>query len=1081
LLRVLGAGGMGVVFQAEDPQLQRLVALKAILPNQGASESARERFLREARAAAAIKHDHIVTIYQVGEDGGTPFLAMEFLEGESLEDRLRREGRLPVAEVLRIGREVAEGLAAAHERDLIHRDIKPANIWLESPTPLAPAGRGRKGGRAKILDFGLARAMGTASHLTQEGTIVGTPAYMAPEQTTKQRVDARCDLFSLGCVLYRAATGKMPFEGADLISLVMAVATAEPKPPRDLNPELPSAVCDLIGQLLAKLPAERPASARAVVQAIQAIEQDQTEVLQPGRLPGAQGHAPAGPRSRRRLWLAAVAAVLLGAVGTAALHHFAEESDEDGGPPPAGSGEARRAGGMKTGARPGSTDPGERREPLSVGALVTAPAPLPKVQSWTIETRGQRGLAGPVAFNPKTGQLACGGSDGTIRIIDPVSRRLLQALLGHSGPVTCLAWSPDGQTLASGGGEWLVRLWEGRTGPKKLRILPGHTGLVRSISWSPDGKRLATASDNQTVRVWRADTGKMLFPPLGHPGTVTTVAWSPAGKLLASVAEVPAGRLRLWDADTGKPVGEPRPAKVISWSPDGKTLVIGDGKELLLLDTSSGQVSAFVNDAPVLSAAWSPDGKWIASSGEDGALKAWDASSRQLSQSWRAGPATHLAWSPDSKTVALGGGPRLQVWNVSANKLLHDFPRLQVPGVAAALAPGGKVLACGHEDGTVRLWDLASGQLRRTLDWPGRKDVRDRRIVALAWASDRILAGGGEDGLVQVWDGEGTPGPSRSFNGPVLALQWSPDGKTLACLVFPNSRRRGGTLQLWKPGVGPPAVLTLAGDGPIRHLSWSPDGKTVASGSAGPFHVVRLWDAGTGQLRTFKAPPGMVFPVAFAPDGQTLASGGRDGTVRLWQVKTGQLLHTLRGHTNAVSLLAWSPDGKILASGSPDRTVRLWQTETGAFLHTVKGHARRILGITWSPDGKRLVTWSGGRLHLTNAVTGKHLHFLLSRSFSPLNVAWSPDGRTVISSHRNGKTELWEVGRGRLRCTLIALQGKRGVAITPDGHYCGTPGIERELVYVVQTAAGQETLEPQEFARRYRWKNDPKRVGLNVK
>src|SRR5438445_265704 len=161
---------MGVVYEAEDPQLKRLVALKAMLPGLGASSSARKRFLREAQSAAANKHDHIVSIYQVGEERGVPFLAMEFLLGEPLDERLKREKKLPVSEVLRIGAEMAEGLAAAHEAGLIHRDIKPANVWLEG-----------KKARVKILDFGLARATAEQQHLTQSGAIIGTPAYMAPE------------------------------------------------------------------------------------------------------------------------------------------------------------------------------------------------------------------------------------------------------------------------------------------------------------------------------------------------------------------------------------------------------------------------------------------------------------------------------------------------------------------------------------------------------------------------------------------------------------------------------------------------------------------------------------------------------------------------------------------------------------------------------------------------------------------------------------------------------------------------------------------------------------------------------------
>jgi serine/threonine protein kinase len=261
VLKLLGVGGMGAVFLAEDGQLGRRVALKVMLPTLAVNPSARQRFLREARAAAAVEHDHVVAIHQVGEERGMPFLAMALLRGESLEERARREGRLPVSEVLRIGREVARGLAAAHEQGLIHRDIKPANVWLEAP-----------GGRVKILDFGLARGAGDTARLTQQGTILGTPSYMAPEQLDGLAVDARADLFSLGVVLYYLATGVLPFTGRDTVSTLMAVSTKEARPPRQLNPDLPPALEALILRLLAKSADGRPPSARAVVEAIAAIE-----------------------------------------------------------------------------------------------------------------------------------------------------------------------------------------------------------------------------------------------------------------------------------------------------------------------------------------------------------------------------------------------------------------------------------------------------------------------------------------------------------------------------------------------------------------------------------------------------------------------------------------------------------------------------------------------------------------------------------------------------------------------------------------------------------------------------------------
>jgi serine/threonine protein kinase len=271
ILKVLGAGGMGVVFQAEDAALKRNVALKAMLPSLAADKSARQRFVREAQAAAAVEHDHIVPIYQVGEDHGVPFLAMPLLKGESLHDRLQREPVLPVAEVVRIGREAAEGLAAAHAHGLVHRDIKPANLWLEGDA-----------GRVKILDFGLAKAATDAAHLTQLGAVVGTPAYMAPEQGGGQAPDPRSDLFSLGCVLYQACTGRRPFQGADVLATLAALAMHQPPAPHAVRPEVPRALSDLVMHLLAKKPADRPASAQAVAELLERIACE-----------------PAGPRRRR--------------------------------------------------------------------------------------------------------------------------------------------------------------------------------------------------------------------------------------------------------------------------------------------------------------------------------------------------------------------------------------------------------------------------------------------------------------------------------------------------------------------------------------------------------------------------------------------------------------------------------------------------------------------------------------------------------------------------------------------------------------------------------------------------------------
>jgi serine/threonine protein kinase len=272
LLKKLGAGGMGIVFLAEDALLHRKVALKMMLPQFVAKPGAKERFLREARAAASIEHDHIVPIFQVGEDNGTPFLAMQFLKGEPLDACLAREGRLPVAEALRIARGMAEGLAAAHANNLIHRDIKPSNVWLEARTDGINVGSPAPS-RVRLLDFGLARTVDDTSQLTQAGQIIGTPAFMAPEQARGDQVDGRADLFSLGCVLYGMLTGQAPFRGTNTLSLLTALVLETPQTPTVVNFDIPKEVSDLTMRLLSKDLADRPESAAAVATAIVALQE----------------------------------------------------------------------------------------------------------------------------------------------------------------------------------------------------------------------------------------------------------------------------------------------------------------------------------------------------------------------------------------------------------------------------------------------------------------------------------------------------------------------------------------------------------------------------------------------------------------------------------------------------------------------------------------------------------------------------------------------------------------------------------------------------------------------------------------
>lgn len=258
IIKKLGQGGMGAVYLALNTRLNRKLALKIMLPRYAANAAAKERFLREAQTSAQLSHDHIVTVYDADERGGMPFIAMQFLQGYPLDLYLRKKGNPSIPQILHIAKDTAIGLAAAHRVGLVHRDIKPANLWLEAPK-----------GRVKIVDFGLAKPVDADTELTKTGAVVGTPAYMSPEQARGLKVDHRTDLFSLGAVLYRLCTGRIPFDGPNTMAVLMALASEEPAPVAQLNPQVTEPLATLIHQLLAKNPNQRPQSADEVAQRIQ--------------------------------------------------------------------------------------------------------------------------------------------------------------------------------------------------------------------------------------------------------------------------------------------------------------------------------------------------------------------------------------------------------------------------------------------------------------------------------------------------------------------------------------------------------------------------------------------------------------------------------------------------------------------------------------------------------------------------------------------------------------------------------------------------------------------------------------------
>jgi len=607
---------------------------------------------------ASVKHEHVVTIYQVGEDRGVPFLAMELLEGETLDDRLRREGRLPVAEAVRIGREIAEGLDAVHGRGLLHRDVKPANVWLEGTR-----------GRVKILDFGLARG-GDDATLTREGAIVGTPAFMAPEQINAEPLDARCDLFSLGCILYRMLTGSVPFKGKDVLSTLKAVATEDPPPVRTLEPRAPPALDALVRRLLSKGREGRPASARAVADELKAIERGAASVP-----------------SRRR-WPALVAAALLvalAAVGAVVVSKMKPPHGKDV------TVEPEDARSPLDRLKPESIPEAELRA-AGGGDAKDAPEHL-------VAVFGKSDPNGPmthrVAFTADGGTLmavqGASGTTQTLRQWDLASGEERPAL-GLGKDRTVIAFSGDGKTAALRDRK-SIRVLELPEGKEKHAFPTGDDPPI-GLVLDEKGTTLAGVLRGGTLHRWDLESSKEI-------GAATKLGDLELGKRLAAVALSPDG------TKVAARLGPAVKASVKVW--DVKT---------------GGEVETIANLHQVNALAFSPDSRYLALGGRLFAAGVWDTSRWKKQRDFFKARTTvrALAFSPDSKWLAVAGhvgdeenekGGILYVSNVSTGKevLSPSLATRVCPDVA--FSPDGRHLAVANDDGTVYVFRLPTAREER--------------------------------------------------------------------------------------------------------------------------------------------------------------------------------------------------------------------------------------------------------------------------------------------------------------------------------------------------------------------------------
>lgn len=611
VMRVLGRGGMGVVLEAFDTRLHRNVALKVLDPELLGDEVAHHRFCREARAAASITHENVVAVHQVeeGEDG-LPYLVMQVIAGESLEQRLAREKKLPFREVIRIAMEAAQGLAAAHAHGLTHRDIKPGNIMLESPN-----------GHVKLTDFGLARAAEDVK-LTNTGYVSGTPLYMAPEQAMGEKADHRSDLFSLGAIMYEMCTGQPPFTGSSPLVILKKVAETKHRPVRELNPDVPDWLAKTIDLLLSKKPEDRIQTAGQLAELLE-FEWALSKTV--------SDEVPQVCQIQKRKRERRVRRLLVG-IGS---------------------------GFLALG--------------LLMGWFIAHHGPAPKAVPPSIEPAvvlgSNSGAIRSVAFNPAGDTVAVAVEDGSVRLWDWATKNVKSTVDAHRGSIWAVQYSAKGDQFATAGEDGLVKLWKtGQVAPVKTFEA---TGAVRSLVFESEKQRLFAGDRQGELRIWALDSSKPVAE-VNQPGAVHAIALSPDAETLASGGSDKI--VRLWNAQTlSKKTsleGHAGPIYALAFRPDGKALAsVGWDKKVRVWDAASGQIlkSWDGHDADIWGVAYSPDGKKIATSGLEGTLKLWNAETGELLVTFgdHNVPFQCVTFNHDGTLVAVGcRDGAVRIWNV---------------------------------------------------------------------------------------------------------------------------------------------------------------------------------------------------------------------------------------------------------------------------------------------------------------------------------------------------------------------------------------------------------------------------------
>jgi WD40 repeat protein/serine/threonine protein kinase len=1070
LVREVGRGGMGVVYEAEQESLGRRVALKVLPPGAIADPKQLRRFEREARSAARLHHTNIVPVFGVGHHEGTHYYVMQLIEGQGLDrvlaelrrlQKSRAEARARKPENTRtVQQESAEEIALSMTTGRLGLEGDPppgtATLPWSSPgcvpqpaTVLIPA----PGASSPSVTSDVASLSGTDRRFALAVARIGVQAAEAIGYAHGQGILHR-DIKPSNLLLDRdgnvwvADFGLAKAIGAedlthtgDVVGTLRYIAPERFRGKGDARSDIYS-----LGLTLYEMLTLRPAypetdNTRLIHQVTQedppklrklnrAIPPDLESIINKAiaREPG-QRYATAGALAedlrrfldgrpilaRRvtravRLWRWCrrnrVEAMLIAGIALALVLGTVVATAF-----------AIRARQNAADARSYARQLGQEAERANLEARKTREEAL-RADREARRVRDEKRLNDRRLYQAEISMAHQAWQDGDLDLV----RHHLQSF----GPVR-----PEDTDLL--GFEWyyLHR-------PCRPEVILNGATCVR---YSPDGRSLAGGGVDGTVKIWDTADSREVRTLNGHRGSVTRLAFGPDGRTIASASTD--HTVKLWDAASGQEVralsGHTQPVIDVAFSVDGRRIATGSvDRTVKIWDGATGRElrTLLGHTGDIRGVSFSPDCRTLSSCGMDQTIRVWDAATGQEIRTIREkGPFGPMAYSRDGRFLATTGSDQAaKIRDAATGQVIHTLGGQSDEVSSVSFSRDGRLLAAASLDQTVKIYDVATGRELRTLrGFTGE-------VWSVSYAPDgRHVAAAGADQTVRVWtiSAEQEPLTMRGHQGPVWGLAYGPDGRTLA------SAGPDRLVKLWDVATGL-ILLTLHGHASgVWAVAYSPDGRTLAS--AGHDHTIRLWDVATGrESRVLRGHADAVLDVAYGPDGRTLASAGLDRTVRLWDASTGRELRTLRGHTSQVNGVAYGPDDRTIASASSDQTVRVWDAATGQELHTLRGHTGIVAAVVYSPDGRGVASASFDHtVKLWDAATGQETQTLRGQSAAVREIAFTPDGRRIAWGGDDRTVRLGDVATVQ---ELLALRGHAGyiraVIFSPDGLTLASAGAD---------------------------------------